>query len=417
MPRPHGVNDFAAKAMRAAKMETSKPVDAMSMKKLDSLLAEYDTKHLNSPLQDKQTLQQQQPHTPTPTPAAMKIIEETRIEMEKQKRSIAKLTAQLQPNTPVGLRQDDIDLEDLERRLAEMEAADEQSHKNSTRRHKISHAYGCVDTQPQESRANTKAIKKRLRTYGCVDTQPQESRANTKAIKKRLRTKGRTALGRAGPGKSKTRSAKVYNNRINQSSNHHHHNATTTTTMNTNVEMPTKSTPTKERAQRVAKARNNAVSLANRRKNRVMKEEAKFLKEQSQLLEAHQKELKSLESSDRHGYPRNIEDDLMSSRHVLDIASENSYPIDQLRNDNKSGGGGGGNDEVAGTLWAREVKPAPSLLKKTRTKKTIKTRTMKKKTSKYAISVQMNKSPSGLSVRELKEKVRLHQEKMTTLRR
>ena len=393
MPRPHGVNDFAAKAMRAAKMETSKPVDAMSMKKLDSLLAEYDTKHLNSPLQDKQTLQQQQPHTPTPTPAAMKIIEETRIEMEKQKRSIAKLTAQLQPNTPVGLRQDDIDLEDLERRLAEMEAADEQSHKNSTRRHKISHAYGCVDTQPQESRANTKAIKKRLRT------------------------KGRTALGRAGPGKSKTRSAKVYNNRINQSSNHHHHNATTTTTMNTNVEMPTKSTPTKERAQRVAKARNNAVSLANRRKNRVMKEEAKFLKEQSQLLEAHQKELKSLESSDRHGYPRNIEDDLMSSRHVLDIASENSYPIDQLRNDNKSGGGGGANDEVAGTLWAREVKPAPSLLKKTRTKKTIKTRTMKKKTSKYAISVQMNKSPSGLSVRELKEKVRLHQEKMTTLRR
>ena len=105
----------------------------------------------------------------------------------------------------------------------------------------------------------------------------------------------------------------------------------------------------------------------------------------------------------------------MSSRHVLDIASEteNSYPIDQLRNlrnRNERGGGGSVNDQ----------KPAPNVLKKMRTKKTTKTRTMKKKTSKYAIPVQMKMKSSlasGMSVRELREKVRLHQEKMTTLGR
>ena len=307
------VMNLASKAMRAAdSFFTGTPVETIDQ--LDNLLEKYKTTAIDSPIY-------QQPLTPKPTPAAMKILEETRIEIEKQNQSIARLVAQQGPATPVNQKQVvDFDLEAIERQLEEMQAADENTKQNNARR-QMGNAYGSVDSKDEGStnRQHDTSIRKiKGKTTGI------------KGIKGIKGTKGTTSTTKGTT--STTKSTKVYNNKIKYNGNR-----TTTRRKETPKASPTNA---HKNSQRVAQARDNAVSLANRRKATVQREEKKFLKTQAQLLESHQKELQELEQMDRHGYARPQRDDIddnnspadFLSNHVHSIAQENTYPIDQLRN-------------------------------------------------------------------------------------
>ena len=264
--KKHGdVLNYASKAMRAAEAFEHDSGPAETLEQLDTLLAKYE-------ISDTTTFQPS-PKTPKPTPAALKIIEDTTIEMEREKRSIERLLAQATtPGTPVGKREgDDFDLEAIERQLAEMEAAATSTKRDISKRH-VGSVYGL---KKQDS------------------TKYRSKQVHRKSTQQRRRHKKNPEAARVGVGVSGEGGADA-------------------------------KIDTQERAMRVANARRNAVSLAQCRQTREQLREDAFLQKQSIVttLEENRQLLETLEMSSLH--------------HINDCSSENMFPLDHLNNNSSN---------------------------------------------------------------------------------
>ena len=145
--RHNKTTEYASKAMKAAKifqLETKQPE---TLEQLEKQLARYDL------VPDSPVVQ---PKTPKPHPATLKLIEDTTIEMEREKNSISKLLAQLKPDTPTNKDNEDIDLDDIERRIAIMMQEDNKL-KQEQLKNNVGDVYGL---KKSPTTTQSKRIKK-----------------------------------------------------------------------------------------------------------------------------------------------------------------------------------------------------------------------------------------------------------------
>ena len=164
--KPGKANDYASKAMRAAELFEKESGPADSLEQLENILAKYDT---------NETEEDSRPVTTTlktiqPTPAAMKILTETRLEIEKQNASIQRLVDQVTPDTPVGQRENDVDLESIERQLAEMEAKASQKSKAHISKSSLGGVYGLDQYSEKRPKKKGKMRKTRTKTKITIDS-------------------------------------------------------------------------------------------------------------------------------------------------------------------------------------------------------------------------------------------------------
>ena len=180
------MNDYASKAMRAVQLFEKESGPADSLEQLENILAKYAPNETEEESTPVTTLK-----TPKPTPAAMKILAETRLEIEKQNASIQRLVDQVTPDTPVGQRENDVDLESIERQLAEMmelEAKASQKSKAHVSKSSLGGVYDQYSEKRSKKKGKMRKTKTKTKTSSSATDKTKTSQTTTKKIKKIMKS-------------------------------------------------------------------------------------------------------------------------------------------------------------------------------------------------------------------------------------